>query len=120
MKALLLSALTSLAIVGSVLMTDSPAQAQRGRRGGYGVGVYVSPSRGVGVYYGPRYSNYGRPYDGSRYYYGNRYYDGRYRRDYYAPRNYDYYYTSNGWRICHDRYTGDYWYHDKGYWYRWY
>jgi hypothetical protein len=142
MRSILFSAVMGVAVLGSMLMTPSTADAQY-RRGGYSAGVYVGP-RGTGAYSGRNYGYYGnRYYDGR--YYGTRYYDGRYYGDryysrYYGDRYYDsysypssrtsyyygpssdryYYYTSNGWRICRDRYTDDYWYLSGGYWYRWY
>lgn len=130
MRSFLLSAVMSLAVLGSVLMTDSTAQAQRRGRGG-AAGVYVGP-RGSGYYNGRGYSNgryYGNRYYGNRYYgyYGNGYYDTYYTPSYrssyyYEPSSADryWYYTSNGWQICKDRYTGEYWYLSNGTWYRWY
>jgi hypothetical protein len=120
-----------------MLITDNEAQAQR--RGRAGVGVYAGP-RGAGVYYGSGRGYYdGRYYDNRYYdgrYYDNRYYDGRYYGSrYYYPSSYYYpartsyyygpsasryyYYWTNGWYVCQDRYTGDYWYRSGGSWYRW-
>lgn len=136
MKSFMLSALTGLAVCVAVLATDSQAQAQR-RGGGASVGVYVGPSRNYGAGYNRGW--YGNSYYGNSYY-GNRSYGGynypstsyyypsttysypATRSSYYAPPSADRYeyYTSNGWQICRDRYTNEYWYKSGGSWYRWY
>lgn len=133
----MISALTGLAVCVAVLGSDSQAQAQRWGGGRASVGVYVGPSR----YYGNGYNRgwYGNSYYGNNYY-GNRYYGGyNYPSTsyYYPSTTYSYpatrssyyyepssdryeYYMSNGWQVCRDRFTNEYWYKKDGYWYRWY
>jgi hypothetical protein len=115
MKSLLLSAVLGLATLGLFVGTAGEAQAQRRGRDG------DSDRRG---YSGrPGYYGYNRGYSGSRYYGGYYSRPSTYQSYYYGPGDADRYsyYWSNGWYICYDRVTGDYWYQgSSGSWYRWY
>jgi len=126
MRSLFLSIVLGLSSL-SLMLADTPsAQAQpRGRVRG-SVGVYVTPSGGNSYGWdGYNRGYYPRYY--SRYYYPRYYYSyPSYSSYYYGSSDYSTsqysYYWSNGWYICYDRYSGDYWYQDpsSGYWYRWY
>jgi len=134
----MLSALTGLAVCVAVFATDLQVQAQRRGAGRTGVGVYIGPIRNYG--YGYNRGWYGNSYYGNSYY-GNRYYGGYDYPStsyYYPSTTYTYpatrssyyyepsssdryeYYMSNGWQVCRDRFTNEYWYKKDGYWYRWY
>lgn len=142
MRSLILSAVLGVATLVSFFGSTSEAQAQRwGRGGGWGVSVGpVGVYSGTGYYGGYGRSYYGSPYYGNSYYYSQPYYSSDYGTSYYystpstttsyysAPSTTTYsndsryqYYWSNGWYMCYDRTTGEYWYQDPNskYWYRW-
>lgn len=117
MKSLILSTVMGLATLGLFLGTPGDAQAQRrdrvsARRGNYDGGYY---GRG---YYGRGWGGYG--YDGG--YYGSSYAPATTTQSYYYPASTDRYsyYWSNGWHMCYDNVTGQYWYQgSSGTWYLW-
>ena len=126
MRSLLLSAVLALSSLG-LLLADTPSvEAQWRARGRGSVGVYVAPSGTYGYTRGGYYGGYYRPRYYSGYYYPRYYTYPSYSSSYYSDSGsysgsqYDYYW-SNGWYICYDRSTGEYWYQDpsSGTWYLW-
>lgn len=123
MRSLLFSAVVGMATLGLFVGTADEAQARPRDR------AEVQSTRGRDNYYGGGY--YGRGYYGRGYYggyYGPSYYGSSYyypattTQSYYYPpgdaSRYQYYW-SNGWYICYDRTTGEYWYQSNGKWYVW-
>jgi hypothetical protein len=115
MRSLILSAVSGLSTLGLYVGTVGDAQAQRrGRDSDGGRGGFVG--RG---YYGRGY--YGRGYYGG-YYGSSDYYPSTSQSYYYPPGDtsrYTYYW-SNGWYICYDNVSGQYWYRGSdGSWYVW-
>jgi len=128
MRSVIASLLLGLCTLVPILATDAEAQAQRGRYGGGGY---------RGGYYGRSYAPYNYGYYG---YYPRSYNYGYYNSGYVYPRTYSYYeapvyespvyvapatsrydyYWSNGWYICYDRVSGQYWYSESGSWVPWY
>jgi hypothetical protein len=128
MKSLILSAVLGLSTLGPFAATAPDAHAaprdrawNRGYDGGYyGRGYYGGGYYGRGYrsgYYGGGY--YYPSYDsGTSYYYPSTTTTQSY---YYAPESasrYQYYWK-NGWHMCYDNVTGQYWYESNGFWYLW-
>jgi hypothetical protein len=127
MRSILLSAVLGMATLTAFFGTASTAEAQRWRgRGYYDRDYWDGRYYGSDYYSRPYYRSYyyGRPYYGTSYYYSTpstsvSYYYGP--NTTYSDDSRYHYYWSNGWYICYDRQTGDYWYQDPNtrYWYRW-